>query len=394
MIYLDWAATAVPRSDLIGEANRLALQHYGNPSSIHAHGIVAENLIRKAREELSLLLKCKPSELIFTSGGTEANNKILNSVLRFLQNPRFKSNPKKIIVTGIEHPSVYNPALNLARYGFETEIINPGKSGIIETKNIEEKLTNDTVLVSAMLINNETGAIQPVKKISCMIAAYKKNSGRRTIFHTDAVQAFGKVPFHPHELGVDAATISAHKVGGPKGTGVLFLRENLLPEFIYSGGDQELGRRPGTENVAGILGMQLAASAQAASSQADHTRISALADLVLESLSRIEGSILIPSTRMEKRDDYSPYIIKASFPPIPGEVIVRALDEQGIMISTGSACHARSEKRLRVLENMGIKREAAKSSIRISLGHSTTEAEINRTMQVLDRVISGLRKTM
>lgn len=392
MIYFDWAATALPDPVILDKVRDAEKEYFGNPSSIHAAGRKAKRILIQSREKLAEILKIEPEELIFTSGGTESNNIILFSLLsRSLWKGTHK---KKIIVSGIEHPSVYNPALSLRHMGFDVLFISPGPDGFIDPQKIKDALDPHTVLVTCMLINNETGAIQPVADVGMVIREMEEKAGQKILFHVDAVQGFGKIQFHPHSMNIDAASMSAHKIGGSKGSGALFVQKRVTHNFLYQGGDQEGKRRPGTENIAGSLSLALAADKAVSSLGMNFPKAASLMDRLISGLSTLKGVVFIPESRIrEKKDRFSPYILKVSFPQIPGEVLVRMLEEEDILVSTGSACSSRKKKgKHRVLESMGVPEEVAESSIRISPGYSTTEQDIDALISALAKLVPELKR--
>jgi len=260
-VYLDWAATAPPDPEIIDSVNAAATEYFGNPSSIHAAGRQAEEFLRDDRRRLADLLRCDPQEVVFTSGGTESNNMVLLSMLQpsvtggtgGRQPGRAPTaRPRKVVLSGVEHASVYNPALALRRHGVKVEVVPAEADGRVDPRRIAGAVDGHTVLVALMLVNNETGAIQPVAETARAIARSAGGTGRAVHLHCDAVQAFGKLPVLPRELGVDSLSLSAHKIGGPRGTGALYLKRSFRRQFLYAGGEQEAGRRPGTENLPGI----------------------------------------------------------------------------------------------------------------------------------------------
>jgi cysteine desulfurase len=250
----------------------------------------------------------------------------------------------------------------------------------------------NTSLVALMLVNNETGALQPVAEVARGLAALERSGGRRVLLHTDAVQAFGKVPFQPAELGVDTAAISAHKIGGPRGVGALYVRGPGTREFLNAGGGQEAGRRPGTENLAGAWALAEAGQRAAASLEERSRRARARMDSLITGLRSLAGCRILPEGRGAglPEEHFSPYILSAAFPPVPGEVLVRVMESEGYLLSTGAACSSRKIERTRVLESSGVPRELAACSVRISIGPQTTEAEVEGLLSALRRRLPGL----
>jgi cysteine desulfurase len=387
-LYFDWAAGAPIDQEVLEGIRDVYFRLYGNPSSIHRAGREAEELLCSSRARLSKLFDCKDDEIIFTSGGTESNNLVLFSLL--LLKPG-----KKLILSGIEHASVYEPAKKLARFGFDVQFVPANRDGFVEPGKIEESLNDRTVMVTLMHVNNETGAVQPVSEVADLIRTYSERHGRKIHFHTDAVQAFGKIPFNPVEMGVDSASFSAHKIGGPRGIGALFLRRGSIMEALYCGGGQEFGLRPGTENTPGIYGFVLAAERRLSMMDEELERAMELEACLIRELLSMEDVHIIPEIRgriVDKKPKFSPYILSVSFPPIPGEVLVRSLDEKGIFVGTGSACSSKKKERFRVFDSMMVPRDISSSSIRISTGHLTCKSEVVKLLENLKLVTGELRE--
>lgn len=396
MIYLDWAATALPDLTILDKVRKAEKDYFGNPSSIHNAGRKAKKFLIQSREILAGILHIEPEELIFTSGGTESNNALLFSLLsRSLLKWKSKSTyKKKIIVSSIEHPSVYYPALLLQHMGYDVVFIPPEPDGCVNPQKIKDAIDPYTVLVTCMHVNNETGAIQPVKDIGTIVREMEKKAGKKILFHVDAVQGFGKIRFHPLALNIDTASLSAHKIRGSKGSGGLFIRKNIVQDFLYRGGDQEWKRRPGTENTAGCFSLALAAQKAVSELDEHFLKATSIMNRLISGLSVIKGVVFIPESRLNiNQDRFSPYILKISFPEIPGEVLVRMLEEKDIQVSTGSACSSWKKKgKHRVLESMDIPWQVAASSIRISTGYTTTEQEIDALIASLIKFVPELKK--
>jgi cysteine desulfurase len=392
MTYLDWAATAPPDTTVLKSVAETATRFYGNPSSIHSMGREANKQLKMAREELAICAGCSPEELTFTSGGSESNNIVITSVLN-AKKSRSSAAPE-IITTGIEHDSVYASAVNLAEWGVAARVIEASTNGIIDPARVEQELNPSTRLVSLILVSNETGSLQPVERVADIVQSYSNNIGRRILIHADVVQAFGKIPLNLSDLGVDAASLSAHKIQGPRGTGALYLRKGTEMAPLFRGGGQESGLRPGTENLPGIVGFSHAATMSTGHIEANLARAESLMSRLISEIQNIEGIESIPAERMTARGEgqFSPYILKITVPPVPGEVLVRVLGEQGIVLSTGSACSSRKKDRNRVLEYMGVSARDASSSVRISIGPSTTEDELDLLVETLKKQIPRLRR--
>lgn len=383
-IYFDWAATAPIHPDLPEIISNVLLQFKGNPSSVHSEGKKTRTQIDSSRKLCARLLDVKSEQLIFTSGGTESNCIVLSSL--FLKKPG-----AHIILSAIEHPSIYEYAANLKKHGFEIDFIKPGSNGVIIPENINKLLKKNTSFISIMTVNNETGAIQPIKEIVSIIRNFELKNGRSIHIHTDAVQALGKIQFKPQLLDINSASFSAHKIGGPKGIGLLYLNRPI--PVLSAGGGQEFLLRPGTENVSGIIAFSKALEINLEKLESNFLNTKKLKTVLINELSKIIGVKVLFGADTTRTTNYSPYIISATVSPIPGEVLVRILSDEGIQISTGSACSSRNRnKQIRVLTSSGVTEKEASGSIRISIGWSSTEKEILNFCSILKKNILDLRR--
>lgn len=376
--YFDWAATSLPDSTLLSESLSQSLLFSGNPSSRHADGKAAREALEAARARCALVLGVGADTLYFTSGGTESNNLVLQSIL-------FRRGARSIAVSAVEHPSVREPLSRLKILDVQSAIIPVAASGCVLPDAVKRTLTRhpDTALQAIMAVNNETGA---VADIPALAAAACECAGRKAPhFHCDAVQALGKMPIDLKAWDVDSASFSAHKIGGPRGVGLLYSRKKF--QVLYSGGEQERGLRAGTENLFGALAFAAVLEKYAAASvvQTNAAAASARYARLIDSLRSIEGCRIVPEERTAMDSRFSPYIVQAAFRGIPGEVLVRAMDDAGFSISTGSACSSHSRKRS-VLEAMGVDEQTALEAVRLSQGFSTSDEDI-------DALIEGLRNT-
>jgi len=364
---------------------------FGNPSSPHGAGKEASERLEEARARLAGLIDASPLEIIFTSGGTESNTSVLLSILDRYRLGAAERRKARIVTTAIEHASVHDQALGLGSLGMSCTVVKPAANGIVEPQDVADALDEETVLVSVMLVNNETGAIQPVQEIARAVHEFSERRGRRIIVHTDAVQALGKIPVSVASLGVDAASFSAHKIGGPRGIGALYIRKGVAPGFLAIGGGQESGRRPGTENVAGACALAVAAGERAARLVENHAAASRMSQRLISGLKDIRAARIFPESRAGRdAASFSPYILSAGFPPLTGEIVVRVADEHGFCIATGSACSTKKKDRTRVPESMGLDQQTALSAIRVSLGPSTTESQIDEFLTMLRKEIPPL----
>ncbi|MDC7241838.1 MAG: cysteine desulfurase family protein, partial [Spirochaetales bacterium] len=362
MIYLDWAATTPPLEDVLKEMTLTAGEYFGNPSSIHSEGRKSHAKLEEIRTRCAAVLDCSSENLIFTSGGSESNNLILSTLLT-------RRDKGRIIVSGIEHPAVWDPAQALGKQGWEIKTVKPAANGLISPKKLEKLLTPDTKMVLIMGVHNETGVIQPLKELIRCVRDFE--TGRPIHFHSDLVQSLGKIPLSLKDLDLDSASFAAHKIQGPRGIGLLYQKKPLAG--LYTGGGQERGIRPGTENLAAAAGMCLAME-RAKKIVEDHLEeASQRMQMLITGINEIKGARILPESRPDNPADFSPWILNVSFPPLPGEVLVRVMDESGFAVSTGSACSSNKKSRTRALEAMGIDHKTAFSSIRISQGPATTD---------------------
>ena len=377
MIYLDNAASTAVHPDVVKEMMPYFDVQYGNPSSIHQFGRKAKNAIQKARKQVAALIGAEPNEILFTSGGTESNNTILDGVLKSSGEP----DPEHIITSSIEHEAILQPCKEFENIGIKITYLPVDEHGIVNPDDITNSINPHTVLVSIMFANNEVGTIQPIKEISEICKKYQ------IPFHTDAVQAVGKVPINVKELGVDALSISSHKINGPKGIGALFIKKGLIITPQILGGGQENGMRSGTENVASIVGFGKACEI---AKERLNENISHFQTLHSSMLSRIAKEI--PHVKLNGHPEKRIFNnIHLTFLGVNGEDLIIKLDEHGIAASTGSACSVHTQKASHVLKAMGFNHEQITGSLRISFGYANTLDEINQAVEVLKKVVSELR---
>jgi cysteine desulfurase len=382
LIYLDHAASTPVLQETINEMIPYLGDLYGNPSSIHTYGIKSKMAIRIARRRVASLIGAKSSEIFFTSGGTESDNLALKGISKCIRN--YQEEKNHIITSSIEHDAILETCHYLEKDGFTVTYLNVDKKGIIDRTELKNHLTENTALVSIMLANNEIGVIQPIKEFSEIV----HNFDKRIIFHSDAVQAVGKIPVNVKELDLDSLSLSSHKINGPKGVGALYMREKVNFEPLIQGGGQELTFRSGTENVPGIVGLGKASEISMLNLKENFLYLYYLRDYFINRINEeIPGSMLNGS--LESR---LPNNVNFTFLGINGEDLLIKLDEDGILVSTGSACSANLQKESHVLKAIGLNHEEISGSIRFTLGIQNTKEEIDKTIRTLSRRIKELRK--
>lgn len=375
-VYLDNAATTALSPRVLEAMLPYFTQHYGNPSSVHAFGREAKQGLDKARDQVAKALHCDPSEVIFTGCGTESDNTVLLGVAQ-----RYGNKGKHIITTNVEHHAILHTCEYLEKQGYSVTYLPVDQDGLVTAEQVAAAIRPDTILVSIMFANNEVGTIMPIQEIGAVC----KEKG--VLFHTDAVQAVGHIPVDVQAMHIDMLSLSAHKFHGPKGVGALYCRKGIrLPSYIM-GGAQERGRRAGTENVAGIVG--LGAAIQLATEQLEENRakMTALRDRLMTGIQARISEVKLnghPTNRL-------PNNVNFSFKYIEGESILLMLDMNGIAASSGSACTSGSLDPSHVLLALGLPHEIAHGSVRLTLGDETTEEDIDYTIDVLEKTVARLR---
>jgi cysteine desulfurase len=375
-IYFDNNATTKVAEEVLQEMKPFFCQLYGNPSSMHTFGGQVGRRIRRAREQVAALLGCDPGEIIFTSGGTESDNAAIKGTLAALPNKR------KVITTRVEHPAVLAVCRDLENHGYTVVEIGVDKEGRLDPAELEEQIDADTALVSIMYANNETGVVFPIDKIAKIVA------DKEVVFHTDAVQAVGKIPLNLAKSNIDLLSLSGHKLHGPKSVGVLYVRKGTRIAPFMLGGHQEGGRRAGTENVPGIVGLGKACELAAENIEQENKKVKHLRD-------KLENAILenCPDSRLNgDKKNRLPNTSNISFEYIEGEAILLMLDKYGICASSGSACTSGSLEPSHVLRAMGVPFTAAHGSIRFSLSRYNTEEEVDYTIEIMPQIVNQLRE--
>lgn len=363
-IYLDNSATTRPYPEVLEMMNRVQDQFYGNPSAMHEKGIAAEKVITEARRQIARHLGCHEKEVVFTSGGTEANNQaIIGAVLRN------RKRGKHLITVASEHPSVLNSYRYLEKEGFRVSYLPVDQSGSLDPELLISQVTAETILISVMHINNEIGTIMPLSTIGPAI----KVKNPQTLLHVDAVQSYARLPLDPSGWQADLISGSSHKIHGPKGSGFLWIRTGTLLDPLLHGGGQERGLRSGTENTAAIAGFGLAAHL-AGVNYAE--KISALMSLKKAFLLALDNSSIDFASNGPTAENGAPHILNLAFPGIKAEILLHVLEQKKIYVSAGSACHARHPEPSHVLQAIGLKADLLDSSIRFSFSITNTMEEI------------------
>jgi cysteine desulfurase len=376
-IYLDHNATTPPAAEVVDRMAAALREQFGNPSSVHHFGQVAKAALDDARSSSAALIGADPSEIVFTSSGTESDNFAIRGIAEALE----VTGKRHLIATAIEHEAVLNTLKALARRGWKTTLLPVDQTGIVALSALEAALTDDTALVSVMHANNEIGTIQPVAQLAQIAKA------RGALFHTDAVQTAGKIPVDVKALGVDLLSLSAHKFYGPKGAGALWIRRGVRLQPPMTGGKQERSRRAGTENVAGIIGLGVAAQLARTKMTAEAERLMSLRDSLEERILATVSGTAVNGARSPR----VPNTTNVSFDRIEAESLLIALDLAGIAVSTGSACSSGTLEPSHVLKAMGFPVHRTQNSIRFSLGAANTEADIDKVLEVLPGIVEKLR---
>jgi cysteine desulfurase len=379
MIYFDNSATTRPYKEVLDSFVKVSSDFFGNPSSLHGLGVQAEKLLTQARSQVAGLLAVKPTEIYFTSGGTESNNLAIKGIAML---PKNKG--RHLILSSVEHPSVRGTMEQLKKLGFDITYLPSDHNGRVNVEDVKASIRKDTILVSVMHVNNEVGTIQPIMEIGKLLKQYPT-----ILFHVDAVQAVGKVPLNLNGNGVDLCSFSAHKFHGLKGTGALFIRDGVRLDPLLSGGNQEWKFRSGTENVAGVVAMAKALRMTIEKSEIELEKMKKVQSLLREGLSRIEG--LTINSPMENA---APHILNFSISGVKAEVLIHSLEQKEIYLSTTSACSSKKQLPSQTLLAMGVPDELADSAFRISLSYDNTENEAKKAIVAIEEAAKQLRKVM
>jgi len=381
MIYLDNSATTRPYDEVRGEMTACMDVDFGNPSSLHRMGIAAEKKVRGARRTLAMQLGADDNEILFTSGGTEADNMAIFGIAQSM-----KRRGNRIITSSIEHPAVLEACRKLSSMGFEIILAGVDEKGLVDVEEIAHHINEKTIMISIMHVNNELGTIQPLEAIGRLAGRHEN-----ICFHSDAVQSFGKLSLAPHKYGLDLMSLSAHKIHGPKGVGALFVRRGTRLDPLIVGGGQEMGLRSGTENVPAISGFGKAVEMACSGQSGKMKEMAKLRTYLLEGIKDSIGDIRINSPEEE---GCSPAILNISFEGTRGEVLLHMLEQSGIYVSTGSACSSRKRDKSHVLKAAGLTDRQIEGAIRFSFSEFNTRDEMDITLDRLKIAVASMRKTL
>ncbi len=377
--YLDNSATTRCSDKAAELMMKLLLEDYGNPSSLHMKGVIAEKYINEAKKQIAKTLKAQEKEIVFTSGGTESNN--LAIIGSAMANRRAGMH---VITSSIEHASVSNPMAYLEEQGFEVTYLPVDSKGVISMEALKNAIREDTILVSLMQVNNEIGAIQPIEEAGKIIKAANPD----IIFHVDAIQAYGKMRIAPKKLNIDLLSVSGHKIHGPKGSGFLYIKDKTKIRPVIFGGGQQKGMRSGTENVPAIAGLGLAAEEIYTDFEEKIDRMYALREYFIEQVTQIEGV----SVNGQSQRASAPHVVSVSICGVRAEVMLHTLEDRGIYVSAGSACSSNKPSVSHTLKSIGLAPELLDSTIRFSFSVHTTKEELDYALKVMREVIPMLQK--
>lgn len=392
--YLDNSATTRIDAQVLALMEQVYREDFGNPSSRHKKGMDAERYIKNAKEQIAATLKCKPEEILFTSGGTESNNMALIGTA-FAN----KRRGMHVISTAYEHASVYEPLFFLEEQGFSVTYLMPGEDGRISAESLRQALRPDTILVSVMAVNNEVGAVQDISALGEVIKEYNKD----IVYHVDGIQAYGKYRIYPKRQNIDLLSVSAHKLHGPKGCGFLYIKERTKIKPILFGGGQQKGMRSGTENVPGIAGTGLAAKLACERTEELQTYLYGLKCHFAERLRELEDvtlHLVDDKNKTEQETEVweeklratAPHIMSVGFLGVRSEVLLHALEEKGIYVSSGSACSSNHPAVSGTLKAIGVEKELLDATVRFSFCKDTTKEELDYTIEVLKELLPQLRR--
>ncbi|MBR0599502.1 cysteine desulfurase family protein [Sinanaerobacter chloroacetimidivorans] len=381
-VYLDNSATTKPYGAVVKEIMRYMEEDYGNPSSLHRMGITAEKALKEARRTVALSLEAMEEEIYFTSGGTESDNTAI-----FGAAMARKRRGNKIITSQIEHPAVLESCRKLEDMGFQVEYIGVDSDGVIKIKELEQAIDDRTILITVMQVNNEVGTVQPIHEIGLIKKNFDQNKGSDILFHTDAVQSYGKIPIRLKNSPIDLLSVSGHKIHGPKGIGALYVRKGIHISPYLFGGGQERSMRSGTENLPGIAGFGKAVELSSKNFQQRISNMNRIKSYLREGIQSE-----IQDIRINSREDGVPSILNVSFLGVRGEVLLHSLEQAGIYVSTGSACSSHKKGQSYVLKAMGLSEKEIQGAIRFSFSEFHTMEEMDYVLINLKNAVSKFRK--
>jgi cysteine desulfurase len=376
-VYFDYNATTPVSPDVLDAVVAVTRDQFGNPSSVHHFGQRAKAALDEARAAVAALINAEPSEVVYTSGGTESDNFAIRGVAEALE----ATGRKHLVASAIEHEAVLNTLKALGRRGWQTTLLPVGQTGIVDPERLRAVISKETALVSVMHANNEIGTIQPVPQLAAIAHEYG------ALVHTDAVQSVGKIPVDVRSMGIDLLSLSAHKFNGPKGAGALWIKRGTRMQPILTGGKHERSRRAGTENAPALVGMGVAARLAQAKLTAEGARVGRLRDQLEEEILRTVPGTIVNGARSPR----VPNTTNISFERVEAESLLIALDLEGIAVSTGSACSSGTLEPSHVLKAMGFSAHRTQNSLRFSLGLFSTEEEVDRVVAVLPGIVEKLR---
>lgn len=380
--YLDNAATTKPFDSVKEIMIKTLEDDFGNPSSLHNKGIIAEHYVKEAKDMIASNLKVDEKEIVFTSGGTESNNMAL--IGGALANKRAG---KHIITTTIEHPSVHNPLIYLESLGFRITYLPVNENGHVDLEQLLEAVCDDTILISIMYVNNEIGAVQNIEIITKAVREKKKD----VIFHVDAIQGYGKYKIFPRKAGIDLLSVSAHKIHGPKGIGFLYVKDKVKLKPIIYGGEQQKGMRSGTENVPGIAGLSQAVKEIYTNYTEKVKKLYELKTYFIQQVNKLDG-VTVNGLNGISIEETAPHVISVSFSGVRSEVLLHALAEKGVYVSAGSACASNHPQISGTLKAIGVSKDLLDSTLRFSLSVFTTKEELDYAVECLEEILPKLRK--
>ncbi len=369
-IYLDNSATTRCSQSVVEKMNRAFLQDYGNPSSLHNKGMEAELLVKEAKQQIARTLKVKEEEIFFTSGGTESDNLAIMGTAYANQR-----SGKHLITSCIEHPAVAETMKHLEEEGFSVTYLKVDKRGHISLEELKEAIRPDTILVSIMYVNNEIGATEPIEEAARIIHETNPN----TLFHVDAIQAYGKIPIFPKKTGIDLLSVSGHKIHGPKGVGFLYVKEKTKIKPILFGGGHQKGLRSGTENVSGIAGLGQAAEESCEKLEEKRAYLEELRDALKEGVGELPW--------VHCNGGEAPHIVSLSFDGVRSEVLLHALEERGIFVSAGSACASNKPAISQTLKSIGLSKAHLESTLRFSFSCENTREDVETCVAALKELV-------